>query len=81
MEIGQLSLVLDVWKGGEKMSNKKGAIDHLKKHQMYPATREELIAECNGLSDFSNEDKEWFTDNLPAATYASAKEVMGALGL
>ena len=63
------------------MSNKKGAIDHLKKHQMYPATREELIAECNGLSDFSKEDKKWFTDHLAAGTYTSANVVIRALGL
>jgi len=57
------------------VSNKKGAISHLKDHQMYPATRDDLIAECNGLSDFSKEDKMWF------GNYASANQVISALGL
>ncbi|EKD57127.1 MAG: hypothetical protein ACD_57C00401G0007 [uncultured bacterium] len=67
--------------GGEKVSNKKGAISHLKDHQMYPATRDDLIAECNGLSDFSKEDKMWFEEHLPEGNYASANQVISALGL
>jgi len=63
------------------MSNKKGAIEHLEKHQMYPATREDLITECDGLPDFSKGDKEWFKDNLPSGTYNSAGEVRKVLGL
>lgn len=63
------------------MQNIKGAIDHLKTHQTYPATKEELVKECNELSDFSAEDKEWFMKNLPEGTYKSADDVMGALGL
>jgi len=63
------------------MSNKKGAVEHLKKHQMYPATRDELIAECNGLSDFSKADKKWFATHLAAGTYNSANAVIRALGL
>lgn len=63
------------------MQNIKGAIDHLKTHQTYPATKEELVKECNELSDFSAEDKEWFMKNLPAGTYKSADDVIGALGL
>lgn len=63
------------------MVNKQGTIDHLKKHQMYPATRAELVKECNELSDFSTEDKKWFMDNLPSGTYNSANEVAQALGL
>ena len=63
------------------MQNIKGAIDHLKTHQKYPATKEELVKECNGLSDFSETDKEWFMKTLPEGTYKSADDVMGALGL
>lgn len=55
--------------------------DHLKTHQSYPATRDELVAECDQLSDFSEKDKQWFKDNLPEGTYNSAGEVMEALGL
>lgn len=63
------------------MQNTKGATDHLRQHQMYPATKDELVKECNELSDFSKEDKEWFMKNLPEGTYKSADDVMGALGL
>lgn len=68
-------------KGGENMQNTKGAIDHLRQHQSYPATRDELLKECSELSDFSKEDKEWFMKNLPEGTYKSADEVISALGL
>ncbi len=63
------------------MNDTKGVIKHLREHQEYPATREEMVAECDGLSDFSNEDKEWFTDNLPDGTYKSADEVIKTLKL
>lgn len=54
---------------------------HLREHQEYPATREELIETCNQLDDFSAEDKKTFMDKLPDGTYNSAEEVMMALGM
>ncbi len=63
------------------MDDVKNMMNHLKTHQMYPATRDELIAECNNLSDFSEKDKQWFKDTLPEGTYKSADEVMQALGM
>jgi len=63
------------------MDDTKGVIKHLREHQEYPATKEEMVAECDGLSDFSDEDKEWFTDNLPDRTYKSADEVIKTLKL
>ncbi|MCL4365965.1 DUF2795 domain-containing protein [Patescibacteria group bacterium] len=68
----------------EEVSNLQSvqsAIDHLEKHQSYPATKEELVKECNELSDFSASDKEWFMKNLPEGTYKSAEDVIGVLGL
>jgi len=59
----------------------KNMMDHLKTHQSYPATRDELVAECDHLSDFSKSDKQWFRDNLPKGTYNSAEDVIQALGL
>lgn len=59
----------------------KNALKHLKEHQKYPATSAELFAECDNLSDFSDEDKAWFKENLPEGTYKSADEVVAALGL
>jgi hypothetical protein len=63
------------------MQNTQGAIDHLKNHQKYPASKEELLAECDGLTDFSPEDKAWFTENLKEGTYESADDVIKALGM
>ena len=63
------------------MKNKAGAVEHLKMHQKYPATKADLVKECDGLSDFSKGDKEWFMSHLPAGTYNSAGEVMKALGM
>lgn len=62
------------------MQNVQGAIDHLKTHQTYPATKQDLVEECNKLSDFSEEDKKEFMDKLPEGRYNSAEEVMEALG-
>jgi len=61
------------------MKDIKGMMAHLKNHQKYPATRDQLIAECNQLSDFSPEDKKWFMATLPDGSYSSAEEVMDAL--
>jgi len=63
------------------MQNVQGAVDHLKTHQSYPATKAELVATCNSLSDFSEEDKREFESKLPEGTYNSAEEVTKALGL
>lgn len=57
-----------------------GAISHLKTDQAYPATKAQLLAECSNLSDFSPEDKNEFSQNLPEGTYNSADDVIAALG-
>lgn len=62
------------------MKDIKNGITHLREHQEYPATRGELVATCNELADFSEEDKKWFMENLPEGTYNSADEVIAALG-
>ena len=63
------------------MQNTQSAIDHLKTHQKYPATKAELVAECDNLSDFSDEDKKEFMEKLPEGTYESAEDVMSAIGI
>ena len=55
--------------------------EHLKDHQTYPATKEDLMAECNDLADFSKSDKEWFAEKLPDGVYESPGEVLMALGI
>ena len=63
------------------MQNVAGAVDHLKNHQSYPATKADLVAECDGLSDFSEDDKKEFSEKLADQTYNSADEVIQACGL
>jgi len=63
------------------MQNKSGTVDHLKTHQKYPATKEELLKECDNLSDFSAEDKKWFGEHLTKESYESAEDVMSDLNL
>lgn len=62
-------------------TNKENVMGHLKNDQKFPATREELLEECNHLSDFTKDDKEWFMKSLPDGTYNSAEEVMAAIGI
>ena len=52
---------------------------HLKEHQTYPATRAELLAACNGLTEFNAGEKAWFAAHLPEGTYKSSAEVIKAL--
>lgn len=63
------------------MKDIKNAIKHLREDQEYPATKAGLVSACFELSDFSEEDKKWFVENLPEKTYNSADEVISALGL
>lgn len=63
------------------MKDIKNTLQHLRDHQDYPATKGELVKACNQLSDFSDEDKKWFEQNLPEGTYESAGDVIQALGL
>ena len=63
------------------MQNVQGTLDHLKTHQKYPATKAELLKECDGLSDFSEEDKKWFSEHLTKGEYESAEEVIADLGV
>ena len=63
------------------MQNPAGVRDHLMSHQKFPATRAELVAECNSLSEFSAEDKSEFASKLSDRTYNSANEVIAALAL
>ena len=63
------------------MQNSGNVTDHLRSHQKYPATKAELVAECDNLSDFSEEDKSEFRSKLPEGTYNSADDVVQALGL
>ena len=69
-------------RGGEiLMKDVANVKKHLNDHQKYPATKEEMVGECDNLSEFSDEDKKWFSENLPEGTYDSADAALKALNL
>ncbi|MBM3897956.1 MAG: hypothetical protein FJ358_05470 [Thaumarchaeota archaeon] len=55
------------------------ALDHLKNHIEYPATREEAVAACNNFMDVPKEDADWFAKNLPNGTYKKPEDLVVAL--
>ena len=63
------------------MQDQANVTMHLRDHMTYPANKAQLVAACNNLSDFSEEDKRSFEQKLPEGTYNSADEVIQALGL
>ena len=54
---------------------------HLEQHVTYPATRSQVLEACASTKEFSDAEKQWFSDNLPDGQYASARDVVSALKL
>jgi hypothetical protein len=63
------------------LADEKSFMAHLNEHNKWPATKADLVAACNNLSDVNEKDKAWFIAKLPEGTYKSAGEVKKALGL
>ncbi len=63
------------------MADEKKLKEHLKAHQEYPATKEDLLLTCGELSDIAEADKKEFMEKLPEGEYRSADEVFVALGM
>lgn len=63
------------------MLDDKMMMDHLQGHITYPATKAQLVAACNNMSDVNPQDKTDFAAKLPEGTYNSADDVMKALGM
>lgn len=61
------------------MSRLSDELGHLKNHVDYPASRSEVVAACNNMSDLVEEDREWFSKNLPEGRYSKAEDVLTAL--
>lgn len=62
------------------MQDIPNAMSHLSDHQIWPATKAQLVETCNNLSDFSAEDKAEFMEKLPEGSYNSPEEVGKAVG-
>jgi hypothetical protein len=54
-------------------------LGHLKHHVQYPASRSQVVAACNNMSDVSEGNRDWFMKNLPEGSYKSPTEIMSAL--
>jgi hypothetical protein len=54
--------------------------EHLKAHVKYPATRQQILDACAQTKEFTAAEKAWTGAHLPEGTYASAEQVLEALG-
>lgn len=61
------------------MSKLAQELGHLKNHVNYPASRSQVVAACNDMSDAPAEDRDWVTKNLPEGNYRTPAEVVTAL--
>lgn len=68
-------------KGTPATPDKAKATQHLREHVKYPATRTQVLEACANTPEFSVEERAWFAEKLPEGTYASADDVLKALGL
>lgn len=58
----------------------QAAMDHLKNHISYPATKEEIITTCRNMSEIPNPaDKIWLEQILPDRRYSDAHEVLSRI--
>jgi len=60
---------------------KEKYMSHIGSDVEYPATCEALVSACNGMSEFSGDEKAWFAKALPHGTFNSAADVNKAVGL
>ncbi len=58
------------------MTVRKEAWEHLQKHVVYPATRNQIIEACSRMMEVPQEDKEYFEKYLPDWSYRNADEVI-----
>ncbi|HEV2137996.1 MAG TPA: hypothetical protein VFE98_09100 [Candidatus Bathyarchaeia archaeon] len=54
---------------------------HIGDDVSYPASCNDLTTACDNMSDFSGEEKEWFSEALPHGNFNSAEEVKKAIGI
>ncbi len=54
---------------------------HFARHVNYPASREQVLQACANTPEFTDAEKRWTSDHLPARQYQDASQVVDALGL
>ncbi|MBI3859463.1 MAG: hypothetical protein HY296_04395 [Thaumarchaeota archaeon] len=60
---------------------KKKYTSHIASDVMYPASCDQIMAACEGMSEFTSEEKAWFGKTLPHGKYQSAADVNRAVGI
>ncbi len=53
--------------------------DHILNHIDYPATKQEIVEQCNRMAHVPEDTRRMVNETLPNRTYKSADEVMKAL--
>ncbi|TLY12472.1 MAG: hypothetical protein E6K84_06455 [Thaumarchaeota archaeon] len=48
---------------------------------MYPASCNDIMTACSGMSEFSKAEKDWFGKALPHGTFSTAADVKKAVGV
>ncbi len=63
----------------QELKNKYAA--HIGDDVSYPASCNDLVAACSNMSEFSGEEKEWFSKALPHGSFNTADDVKRAVGV
>jgi hypothetical protein len=61
------------------MSNLQEELGHIKNHVKYPASKQQVVAACNNMSDVPSGDKEFLSNSLPDQTFNKPEDVVNAL--
>jgi hypothetical protein len=61
------------------MTNLQEELGHIKNHITYPASKQQVVAACNNMSDVPSEDKAWVSKSLPDQTFRAPEDVVTAL--
>jgi len=62
-------------------AQKKKYSAHIGDDVMYPASCNDIMTACSGMSEFSKAEKDWFAKALPHGTFSTAAEVRKAVGV
>jgi hypothetical protein len=54
---------------------------HLREHVTYPATRADVLAACASTPEFTAGEKKWAAQTIPDRTFASADDLIAAIGI
>ena len=60
---------------------KRELTSHIRDHISYPTTKKALVEACSNMAHVPKASRDWAADKLPDRTYASAAEVLKALGM